>query len=92
MYFLVQEVRHLKLVLAGEKIPNFLKYAQKWACYLGSINKTCPWETWVQNEALKEMALYGEVPLSWCRKTVAARGSSWHRSGINDSGKEVPGL
>lgn len=46
----------------------------------------------VQNEALEEIAVYGEVPLSWCRKTAAARGSSWHRSGINGSGSEVPGL
>lgn len=44
LWSLVQ-VRPLKLALAEEKIPNLLKYAQKWACDLGSANKTCPWET-----------------------------------------------
>lgn len=55
MMFPAQEIRLLKLALAGEKTPNFLKYVKKRTCDLGSANKTCPWEMWVQNEAWEEM-------------------------------------
>lgn len=78
MMFPVQEIRLLKWVSAGEKTPNFLKYAKKCTWDLGSANKTCLREMWAQNEAWEEMH-WLPLSLSWCRKAGAARGSSWHR-------------
>lgn len=64
MWFLAQEVRPSTLVLSREKMPNFLKCAQKWSHDLTSTNKTSPWETGVQNEAWEEMCwLIVQVPL-----------------------------
>lgn len=48
MMFPAQEIRLLKWVSAGEKTPNFLKYAKKCTWDLGSANKTCLREMWAQ--------------------------------------------